>query len=49
MKRLFNEGWKFWKSEYGTGYETAVKSVDKFADIPVPDGTRAPVFTEMYG
>ena len=36
MKRLFNDGWKFWKSEYGTGYETAVKSVDKFADVLIP-------------
>ncbi|SFU77111.1 glycoside hydrolase family 2 TIM barrel-domain containing protein [Butyrivibrio sp. M55] len=36
MKRLFNEGWKFWKSEYGTGYETAVKSADEFSGVLLP-------------
>ena len=36
MKRLFNDGWKFWKSEYGTGYETAVKSADKFTSVEIP-------------
>ena len=36
MKRLFNDGWKFWKSEYGTGYETAVKNAEKFSDVLIP-------------
>ena len=36
MKRLFNDGWKFWKSEYGTGYETALKSADKFTSVEIP-------------
>ena len=36
MKRLFNEGWKFRKFEYGTEYEAAVAEAQSFCEVTVP-------------
>ena len=36
MKKLFNEGWKFLKTDYGTDYETAVRNIDKFTGVVIP-------------
>ena len=36
MKSLFNEGWKFWEAEYGTGYETAMEHLADFKDVEIP-------------
>lgn len=36
MKSLFTEGWKFWETEYGTEYETAMEHLDDFTDVEIP-------------
>ncbi len=36
MKKLFNEGWKFWKAEYGTDFEEAQKNRELFGEVRIP-------------
>ena len=36
MKKLFVDGWKFWESEFGTEYETAVRHLNDFVPVEIP-------------
>ncbi|WP_029233043.1 glycoside hydrolase family 2 TIM barrel-domain containing protein [Butyrivibrio sp. VCB2006] len=36
MKRLFVDGWKFWESGYGVGFEEAKSNVANFKDVIIP-------------
>ena len=36
MKKIFNDGWKFWESEYGTSLEDAIREKDNFKSVEIP-------------
>lgn len=36
MKTLFNEGWKFWRSDYGTMFDEAKKRACDFEPVEIP-------------
>lgn len=48
MKRLFDDGWKFLLTDYGTEYSEAISHADFFEDVDIPHDWQIADSCELY-
>lgn len=48
MKKLFVDGWKFWKSDLGTTYEDAMDHLGDFTEVEIPHDFQIAEFENFY-